>query len=206
MLPGSDLLEPVSATSLEVSLTVLRPTRGMSWCSLRQGISAGLHLWYEAQNTNLRVSSLALNSCTLSLWVFFAVCFALSSRCKHQLHPLRTGGGKSATYSSLLSLQESPLRFRHLRSIFSPFRSRRRGPSLCAHFPLARLIPYLLVLLLNFAVDFGAVRRRVRFLLLLPARKWLIYDNPTLQINPPTCHRHPWTWETRLGQRRSRSC
>lgn len=30
MLPGPDLLEHVSATSLEVSLTVLRPTRGMS--------------------------------------------------------------------------------------------------------------------------------------------------------------------------------
>lgn len=128
--------------------------------------------WYKARITNLRESSLALNSCTLSLCVFFAVCFALSSRCEYQLHPISSDRqSQNDTHSSLLSLQESPLRFRHLRSIFSPLRSRRRGPNFCAHFPLSGLILHLLVLLLDFIVDFGAVRRRVRFLLLLPVRK-----------------------------------
>lgn len=135
---------------------------------------------------------MALNSCTLSLCVFFAVCFALSSRCEYQLHPISSDLQRQRdTHSSLLTLQESPLRFRHLRSIFSPLRSRRRGPNFCAHFPLSRLILHLLVLLLDFTVDFGAVRRRVRFLLLLPVRKWLIYDNLTFQMNPPTCRRRP---------------
>lgn len=63
-------------------------------------------MWHEAQNTNLRVSSLALNSCTLSLWVFFAVCFALSSRCEHQLHPISAGSRRQKCHPLFSS--ESP--------------------------------------------------------------------------------------------------